>query len=95
MKIKDIQFDDNETPTMASFTVTTDEFLTIKNTLGRDITAGTVHLTIADAAALAQTYGKLSHVTGATEHTDAIYDCLTGTLFTRFWDNGVAEVLPL
>lgn len=91
MKIKAVQFDDNETPVLASFKVSDDEVRTITETLGRDVSAGTVHLTIPDAATLARTYGKLNGHTG-TEQTSDIYFCLTGTLFNVYWENGIEDV---
>lgn len=48
-----------------------------------------VELTVEEAAQIAKWTGSLSPVTGMTGETSELYGALTGSVFNRFWDDGV------
>jgi hypothetical protein len=49
----------------------------------------TAELTVEEAAQIAKWTGSLSPVTGMTGETSELYGALTGSVFNRFWDDGV------
>ena len=63
----------------------------------------TVEMTLNEAALMARLTGALSPTAVTSglgdgprwfNAADGVFDCLTGELFNRFWDNGVEDVIP-
>lgn len=55
----------------------------------------TVSMTVTEAAAIARVFGALNDYGLRRLGLDdsGIYDCLTGDVFNRYWDDGVNDVL--
>lgn len=52
----------------------------------------TVEMSIADALVIAEIYGQMNGIAHqATGATGGPYDCLVGSVFNRYWDDGVID----
>lgn len=80
MKVRNIALDENEDPELV-----------------------TVEMTLDEAAFIARVAGSLSPHAVLTALKDDIrwykacaetYECLTGSVFNRYWDGGLGEVIP-
>lgn len=80
MRLQRVEFDSDEEPVSAVFSMSIDEMALIYNLTGR-----TSPIDVTNAAGGDQKWG---------EANDDIASCLSGAFFNRFYDAGVDEVAP-
>lgn len=52
----------------------------------------TVEMSISDALVIAEIYGQMNGIAHqATGATGDVYDCLVGSVFNRYWDDGTND----